>query len=422
MHFVLKSFKVGNGLGVIATDITERKRAEQERRRLEAQIQHAQKLESLGVLAGGIAHDFNNLLVAVLGNASLACMNLPPDSPALAQLKDVEAAARRASDLCYQLLAYSGRGTFVIEPIDLRQLIEEMVGLMRVSVSKKAELRLELADRPLVIDADATQLRQVVLNLVVNASEAIGDSVGTITITTGAIEVKRGGLGDAYLAGDAAQGPYAYFEVADTGVGIDPETQRRLFDPFFTTKFAGRGLGLSAVLGIVRGHRGAIKVTSAPGCGTAFRVLLPLLTDATAQQPAKRPPAVAERWCGSGPVLIVDDEPGVRSFAEGVLERLGFTPLARADGRSGLKAFREHAQELKLVLLDLTMPQLGGKEVLAEIRRVRADLPVILMSGYGEADAAEPLTARQVQGFLQKPFDVAGLTAAVRMALEPGAE
>jgi two-component system cell cycle sensor histidine kinase/response regulator CckA len=399
-------------------DVTERRAAEEERRRLEAQVQHAQKLESLGVLAGGIAHDFNNLLVGVLGNASLAGLSLPEDSPARDRLREVEAAARRASELCRQLLAYSGRGAFVIEPVDLGRLAEEMIGFMRVSISKKVELRLELARTGLTVQADATQLRQVVLNLVVNASEAIGDRAGTITLTTGTLETSGTTSAGADLEPDLPAGRYAYLEVRDTGSGMSPEIRARLFDPFFTTKMTGRGLGLSAVLGIVRAHRGAVSVASSPGQGTTFRVLLPSVANAEAISFSPPPAGEPERWKGEGCVLLIDDEAAVLEVGRRVLESLGFTPLTAPDGRAGVETFDAHADEIRAVFLDLTMPQLGGPEVLGEIRRRRPDVPVVLMSGYSDHGLASPNDRERLAGFLAKPFDVTAFTDVLRRALE----
>ncbi len=399
-------------------DVTERRQTEEERRRLEAQVQHAQKLESLGVLAGGIAHDFNNLLVGVLGNASLAGMTLPSDSPAHSRLENVEAAARRASELCRQLLAYSGRGAFVIEPVDLGRLLEEMASLMRVSISKKVDLRLELAGGPLVVSADATQLRQVVLNLIVNASEAIGDRAGVITLRTGTMEADRTALRAAALDQDLPEGRYAYLEVEDTGAGMDPQTRARLFDPFFSTKKTGRGLGLAAVLGIVRAHRGAITVASAPGQGTTFRVLVPSAAGVPAASPRPLPAGESSSWSGEGSVLLVDDEVSVLEVGCRILEDLGFTPLTARDGRAGVEVFDAHADEIRAVFLDLTMPRLGGTEALAEIHRRRPQVPVILMSGYSDHAVASPIARERLAGFLAKPFDVAAFTAALRQALQ----
>jgi two-component system cell cycle sensor histidine kinase/response regulator CckA len=412
----------GQGQYIIAVgrDISERRRYEEERQRLEAQVQHAQKLESLGVLAGGIAHDFNNLLVAILGNASLAATELPPDAATYRQLLEIETAARRASELCNQLLAYSGRGAFIVEPLDLNQLIREMLTLVRVSISKQAGLRLELAEGTLGIQADATQLRQIVLNLVINASEAIGETSGTITVSTGTLHVPSTRQAGALPGRELPEGGYVYLDVADTGAGMDAETQRRLFEPFFTTKFAGRGLGLSAVLGIVRGHRGDIQVTSQLGQGTSFRVLFPMLTEVAARSRAQPPLPGTESGKAAGTVLVVDDDDSVRSVARRILERSGYSVLLAEDGREGVRVFFEHQTEIVLVLLDLTMPQLSGTEALRQIRARCTDVPVVLMSGYGETETAEYLADQTAMGFVQKPFDVAGLRRAVQAALGHG--
>ncbi len=258
-----------------AHDITERKRAEENRRKLEAQVQHAQKLESLGVLAGGIAHHFNNLLTGILGNAELALADTSLASPARDRIRDIETTARRAADLTEQMLAYSGRGRFVVGTVSLNETVEEMEYLFEVAVSKNAVLQYDLADDLPAIEADVSQIRQVLMNLVTNASEAIGDSSGVISVSTGAIECDRNYLAETYLDDELPEGAYVYLEVSDTGCGMDEETQSNLFDPFFTTKFTGRGLGLAALLGIVRGHRGAIKVCSEVGRGTTVKVLFP---------------------------------------------------------------------------------------------------------------------------------------------------
>ncbi len=393
-------------------DVTERRRAEEERLALERRVWHAQKLESLGVLAGGIAHDFNNLLVAILGNASLANCGLAQGSPLAGALGDIEAAARRASELCSQLLAYSGRGTFVVAPVDLNQPIEEMVHLIQVSISKKVDLHLDLARRALVIEADATQLRQVVLNLVVNASEAIGEATGTIVISTGTSEAHAPARG-ARVADERPLGPCAYLEVRDDGSGMDAETQGRLFDPFFTTKFTGRGLGLSAVLGIVKAHHGAIEVESAPRKGTLFRVLFPLLSGVSTPR-GEHATSGEGHWRGEGTVLVIDDDASVRAVAQPMVERYGFSVLLAEDGLDGVEVFRAHADGIALVLLDLTMPRLGGREVLQAIRALRKDVPIVLMSGYGESEAAGLVAGQDVQAFLQKPFDMRRLAEALQ--------
>ena len=388
---------------VVAVDITERRRAEEERGRLEAQVRHAQKLESLGLLAGGIAHDFNNLLVGILGNAGLALKEAPSESPIWQHLKRVETAALRAADLTNQMLAYAGKARFVTERVDLSQLVREMVELLRVSVSRKARIDCGLAPGLPPVEGDATQLRQVVMNLITNASDAVGESGGVIRIATGVVQVDDDFLRRAALPEPLARGAHVFLEVGDSGCGMDAGTVARIFDPFFTTKFSGRGLGLAAVLGIVRGHRGAIQVESEPGRGSTFRVLLPAAESLAAAAPAPeaRPEA---KWKGGGLVLVVDDETFVRQVAQVVLERGGFEVLAAEDGRRGLEAFRGRAAEIVAVLLDMTMPDMSGDQVMAEMQAIRPDVRVILTSGFSQQDTMARFGASGLAGFIQKPY------------------
>jgi two-component system cell cycle sensor histidine kinase/response regulator CckA len=401
-----------------ARDITERKQAEEERRRFEAQIQHAQKLESLGVLAGGIAHDFNNLLTGILGNASLALMDLTGESPVRYSVEQIEVAARRAAELTNQMLAYSGKGRFVIRHIDLSRLVAEMANLLHVAISRKAVLRYQLATHLPAIEADASQIRQVVMNLITNASDAIGEQSGVIRIVTEVVDADRAYLAGCYLDDNLPAGRYVCVEVSDTGCGMDEQTKAKIFDPFFTTKFTGRGLGLAAVLGIVRGHRGAIRVYTEPGRGTTFKVLLPCSEQAVAMPNANEKPV--EAWRGSGTVLVVDDEASIRTVARAMLERVGFKVLTACNGAEGIEAFRQHAEEIVAVVLDLTMPDMEGEEAYRELRRIRADVRVILSSGYNEQEATNRFLGEGLAGFIQKPYQAATLYAKLREALEPG--
>ncbi len=409
----------------VVEDVTEARRAREERRRLEAQMQQAQKLESLGVLAGGIAHDFNNLLMGVLGNADMALAKAPPESPLRVYLRRIETAARRAADLTNQMLAYSGKGRFVVEPIDLSRLVEEMGHLLETVVSKRAILRYDLRRGLPPVEADATQVRQVVMNLIVNASDAIGERSGVVTVHTGAVEADRAYLRGAFLAEDLAEGTYVCLEVSDTGCGMDAETRGRIFDPFFTTKAAGRGLGLAAVLGIVRGHRGTLKVYSEPGRGTTFKVLLPTSPCAGPAGPGLDPEGGSEGgppgWQGSGTVLVVDDDETVRAVAKMMLEDAGFRVLTAADGLEGVALYRERADEVVAVLLDMTMPHLGGEETFRELRRIRPDVRVLLSSGYNEQDAVARFSGKGLAGFLQKPYRASALLAKLREVLEGAA-
>jgi PAS domain S-box-containing protein len=398
-----------------AQDITERRRDAEERQRFEEQMRHAQKLESLGVLAGGIAHDFNNLLMAILGNADLALLTLPPASPTRQHLQEIERASRRAADLCRQMLAYSGKGRFIVERHDLSELVREMAHMLEVSVSKRATVEHRFASGLPAVEADATQVRQIVMNLMTNASEALGDRRGTITITTGTRNFHQAFLRESLLGGDLIEGEYVYLEVADTGCGMDAATRERIFDPFFTTKFAGRGLGLAAVLGIVRGHGGAIRVQSAPGQGSTFTLLFPAVLGIV-RAPTRRAGAGAD-WQGAGTVLLVDDEEAVRTVGTWMLERSGFQVLTAADGNEALGVYRQHADAIVCVLLDLTMPGLSGEETFAELCRVNRDVRVVLSSGYDAEEIARRFEGHGPADFIQKPYTMEALRNTLRRAL-----
>jgi signal transduction histidine kinase/CheY-like chemotaxis protein len=405
------------GLRWLLRDSTERVRTEVARRQWEAQLQHTQRLESLGVLAGGIAHDFNNLLTGVLGSAELALIHLPHDAPARADVDQIVTAAHRAADLTGQMLAYSGRGTFRVQPILLSALIREMAPLLRASLSKTCALDFHLGESFPAIEADATQLRQVLMNLIMNAGEAIGEAAGAITVRVAVRECDRAYLAGGALDEEIPEGPYVSLEVTDTGCGMSGETQARMFEPFFTTKFTGRGLGLAAVLGIVRGHRGTIRVTSKPGRGTRIEVLFPPTTRAVIAPPSPAP--VPPTWRGEGTILVVDDEAHIRAGAAQALEHTGFTALTAADGWEAVAVFREHAATIGAVLLDLTMPNMDGATTARELRQIRPDVRIVLTSGYTAEEATRQFTDRDLVGFLQKPYALKDLIAAVRGALEP---
>ncbi|MFH1574644.1 MAG: response regulator [Acidobacteriota bacterium] len=378
-------------------------------------------------MAGGIAHDFNNLLMAVLGNADLALDELPPMAPARCKLEEIQRACKRAAELARQMLAYSGRGHFVVEPIDAEALVAEMAHLLDVSISKKATLTYNFAEDLPAFDGDAAQIRQVVMNLIVNASEAIGDRSGVITLSTGAMECDRAYLDDvceilrADLGEPPPEGLYAYLEVADTGCGMDAETIGKIFDPFFTTKFTGRGLGLSAVLGTMRGHNGVLKISSEVGKGTTFRALFPA-SEQTAGGFAVPVKDVSggNAWRGSGTVLLVDDEAAIRPIGKRMLERIGFSVLTAPDGREAMNLFAGHSDEIVCVLLDLTMPKMDGEETFLEMRRVNPDVPIVLCSGYDEQDVSRRFTGKGLAGFIQKPFDMASLREKLAGVLAAG--
>ncbi len=400
-------------------DVTARFRAERERHELEQRMQEAQRLESLGVLAGGVAHDFNNLLTPILGEASLALEDLPATSPLRARLEKIQRAAHRAAALTHQMLAYAGSESLEPDLLDLSELVLEMGRLLEGAVSGKTVLGYELAkDLPHVL-ADASQLSQVVMNLITNAVEAVGDGEGRVAIRTGCAVLGPASPAQHVLGEGPPPGRYAWFEVEDTGCGMDPETRSRIFDPFFTTKFTGRGLGLAAVRGIVRAHGGSIELESARGQGSRFRVLLPVAgTQVRAEEPGPREAALAD-WRSSATVLVVDDDGGVREVARDVLGRAGLRVLGAASGIEALAILEEHAGEIGAVLLDRTMPTLSGEDTFRELRRRQPELPVVLVSGYSEERAASHFAALDLAGFLAKPFLPNELLEKVRAALEP---
>ncbi len=383
---------------------------------LERRLQQTQKLESLGIMAGGIAHDFNNLLTGILGHISMISMAESCTPELQAHATQVEMAAQRAAALCRQMLAYSGRGRFTTKQLDLDQLVRETTELLSLSLSKNARLDLVLGAKGSVVEGDPSQLQQVIMNLVLNASEACEGRQGVISIATGVESVKRTEQPRADQVLDILEGQFVFLEVTDNGAGMTPQTQARMFDPFFTTKFTGRGLGLSAVLGIVRGHSGGVGVESELGRGTKFRVLLPISSGET------KPEAVARRTPvvhGSGAVLVVDDEEVVRTVACRILESFGFSVVTASDGREGVDLVIGARQPFVAVLMDLTMPNLDGVAAFEELRTLKPQVPVILMSGYSEQDAVARFAGRGLAGFLQKPFTFQMVSEQLALALKP---
>jgi two-component system cell cycle sensor histidine kinase/response regulator CckA len=411
--------QAGAVVGVVLAfhDISEQKRAEEERLLWERQLLETQKLESLGVLAGGIAHDFNNLLTGILGNASLVLNDLEPGSPERASLQQIELAALRAAELTRQMLAYAGKGRFVIQSIDLNELIVEMAALLKSSIAKPVALHFDLAADLPPIEGDATQIRQIVMNLIMNAAEAIGESQGRITIKTQPQQFHEtrttgtttGGM-DEPLSGD-----YIVVDVSDTGSGMDAATIGRIFEPFFTTKFTGRGLGLAAVMGIIRGHHGRLKVTSEVGKGTVFSMFLPSVEGQADRLPV--PPAHRAGPAKRATVLVVDDDDVARSITTDILRHHAFTVITANDGQEAVDIYTAHATEIDCVLLDLLMPRMNGIEALERIQQINAQARVVLMSGYSEQEARKQSPHPQLDGFLEKPFTMATLLEMVRQVL-----
>jgi PAS domain S-box-containing protein len=390
----------------VSIDITDRKATEEALRR-------AAKEESLAVLAGGVAHDFNNLLAAILGHAALALKQLPEGSPARRHVEKAAGAVERAADLTRQMLAYSGRGHFVVRPTDVNALVRENLPLFEVAVPKSVRLEARIDPEPPLVDADVGQIQQVLMNLVINAAEAIGERGGTVTVATGVREVAGSDEALWRASGQPlAPGRYVSLEVRDDGPGMDAETVDRIFEPFFTTKFTGRGLGLAAVLGVVRGHRGALSVESAPGQGTVFRILFaPSAQAAAAAAPEAPPPARAAT------VLIVDDEEAVREMIGEILESEGFAVLRAEDGARGVALFREKRDRVDVVLLDLSMPGLSGEETFRRLREIDPGVRVILSSGYDHQEASGRFGAARPAGFIQKPYRPEQLVAEIGRCL-----
>lgn len=387
-----------------------------ERRKFERELQETQKLESLGRLAGGIAHDFNNLLTGIIGNASLAYAELPQDQPLRMRLREVVRAGERAAFLTRQMLAYAGKGHFVSEPIDVGELVREVSALIRTSIPRSVELKLDLAANLPLVEADPAQIQQLVMNLVSNGAEAIGENAaGKVEIRTSARELSAREAVELFGPAPSAPGAYVQLEINDTGSGMDEATKARIFDPFFTTKFTGRGLGLAAVQGIVKAHRGAIRVYSAPGQGTSFLVVLPAMHRQNWVNPPEQPSAVS---IPPGSVaLVMDDEETVRSFASSALSRAGMKVLVADNGKAGVEIFREHSGIISVVLLDLLMPLKGGEDVLALLREINPGVPVILSSGFDETEAARRFSEPKPARFLQKPYTMERLVEAVAAVL-----
>ena len=379
---------------VTVRDITQEKHERE-------QLEHTQRLESLGVLAGGIAHDFNNLLTAILGNAAIAKARIDDLSPISPMLTNIEKSSERAAELCKQMLAYSGKGKFIVKHISLTEMVEEMLVLLEVSIQKNIVMRLDLTQQLPYIEADASQMQQIIMNLVINASEAIDKNSGTITVYTGVVNISDEYIQTTYIHDNIQAGRYVTLEVSDTGCGMSKDTQKRLFDPFFTTKFTGRGLGMSAILGIVRGHKGAIKVYSEEGKGSSFKILFPCATSGKPTDTADIKPIHQSQH---GTVLVIDDEESVREIASIMLEESGYTVLTASGGVEGVATFKAQQKSIVAILLDMTMPDMDGSTVFRELKMIQPDVTVILSSGYNEQDATNRFAGKGLAGFLQKPY------------------
>ena len=413
--------KEGRAVRMLGTfqDVTEIKHAEEMKLELETRVMRAQKLESLGIMAGGVAHDFNNLLMGILGNADLALAEENRSTKVGSLLEEIIVSSERASDLARQMLAYSGRGKTTLQVLDVNDLVKEMQTLVVSAIAKNVRVEFRLGDDLPSLECDATQIRQVIMNLITNAAEAIGDYAGTIVVATGRETLGPAKLTDGHQWIEISKGEYIYISVKDSGSGIDQDDQEKIFDPFFTTKFTGRGLGLSTVLGIVRGHGGRIELESAPTYGTTFKVSLPVSTKTV----SKSVPDVSasSTWRGDGEILLVDDEKVVRDVSARMLKNLGFTVLTATDGDEAIQLYRLHHQDIVCIILDMSMPGLNGEETQRALRKIDPAVPSILASGYDEQDIMGRVTDSHFADVIQKPYQTAVLSAKLQHVLEENA-
>ncbi len=397
----------------VARDISERKAAERQQREMEGRVQHAQKLESLGVLAGGIAHDFNNILMAIRGYTDLAISTVKEEGQTLKYLKEINKSVGTASELSGQMLAYSGRGNFVVETVCINDIIEKMRPMIQVSISRKAELQIHTDEYLPPVTVDSTQMEQVILNLLTNASEAIGSSRGIITVTTGLEKTLPPGNTDS----GGEERPYIFIQVDDTGCGMSAEVLEKLFEPFFTTKFTGRGLGMAVVHGIVEGHQGFVTVTSEQGAGSSFKVFIPAADKAKNQLSLETERKSSPSNATPAGILLVDDEANIVFIGRHLLQKYNYTVLSAGNGEEALRVYAENKDSIQCVILDLTMPVMDGAECLRELKKIDPAVKVILSSGYNRKDAESRIHSDDIAGYLKKPYGLKALLAVVRSAL-----
>ncbi|MFC1567782.1 response regulator [Pseudomonadota bacterium] len=397
-------------------DLSENKKYEEKNLLLQSQLEHSQRLESLGVLAGGIAHDFNNLLAAIMGNAELARMEVKEPSSATKHFNNIEETCEQAAELCKQMLAYAGKSPHTMGLLEINGLVQDMGSLLKASLDQNIDLQLRLDDQPLSIEADKAQIQQVILNFIINAAEAIGSDTGSVRIRTGIMHASREFLDKQYNGSDLPEGKYVFVTIADSGCGMTDQTIRKMFDPFFTKKESGTGLGLSAVLGIIHGHKGVIEVVSKAGRGSKFRILLPRAYQTFKKEVIQT--SEMDGWQGDGTVLVVDDDSAVRKVAALFLENFHFEVLQAADGLEGLETFCKHQKDIVAVLLDITMPKLGGVDAMKKMREANPRIPVILVSGYSEVEIESLAEEDQPDMFVAKPFRAKDLQKALYKVLE----
>jgi PAS domain S-box-containing protein len=390
-------------------DITERKQTEDANRQLEQQFHHAQKLESLGVLAGGIAHDFNNILTVILGHCYVASEGPFSEQESKRHFEQIETAGNRAADLCRQMLTYAGKSQLVQTRVNLWLLIDEVVKMLQAAIKKNVTIELDLNRNVSDINGDTGQIQQVVMNLIINAAEAIGENNGTIKVTLSNLLVADGTTEMDTFGTVVHSGAYTCLEVSDTGCGMDEETQKRIFEPFYTTKFTGRGLGMSAIRGIVASHNSLLQLSSTPGVGTSFKVCFPVSETSYSEEVSPATPALAslEHWAGT--VLLVEDEQTLRVIGTTVLEIFGLSVMTAQHGREALEIYSSHSAEIDLIMLDLLMPVMGGVEAYHELRRIDPTVPIIICSGYDTESISDVIKNDPFTGFVHKPYRPEGL-------------
>jgi PAS domain S-box-containing protein len=390
-----------------------------DRRQLDEAMRQTQKLESVGVLAAGVAHDFNNVLTAIMGNVSLVRRRLASgnvDGQVDTLLAAAERAGNRAADLVKQLLNYAGKGRREMRPVDIGQVMKDALAIVQASVSKKIKINRDIPANSPILEGDVGQIQQLILNLVLNAAEAIGEDHGEVSIMVRVREVAEAELAKSYAPFPMPPGAYTEIQVSDTGIGMDERTLQQIFDPFFTTKFMGRGLGLAAALGIVRSHGGGIAVESHRGQGTTFTVLLPAEQETSSENLLTLTEAITETARGEGLVLVVDDEVAIRSMIQHVLEDLGYTVLTAEHGAQAIELFDNIPDEVKLVLLDVNMPVLDGGETAVALRERKPEIPILVMSGIADDDALQRFETMRISGFVPKPFAPDQLAQAIAIA------
>jgi len=381
-------------------DITDQKKAEEEKLVFEQHIQQTQKLESLGVLAGGIAHDFNNILAIIIGNCSLAAMN---HESACDYIPVIEKAAERAAGLCRQMLAYAGKTTSVPSLIVMWMLVDDVVTMLKASIRQNVVIRTTFAPDIPTIFGDASQIRQIVMNLIINAAEAIGEAHGEVCVSLTHSEITAGQSDKDHLGEVIPSGKYLCLEVADNGCGMNDETKRRIFEPFYTTKFTGRGLGMSAVLGIIKAHKGALQLFSQQGQGSTFKVFFPVQISNTEEKWSLQ--SIQEHWKGSGTILLAEDEEQICLIAATMLKELGFTVIEASNGLEALEMYRKNAAVISLVVADMGMPVMDGYELFNALKKLDATLPIIVSSGFGDSVVTSRIPGEQIAGLVSKPYN-----------------